>query len=321
MKLCWGKGKMNKLILTFVMFAMFLGGMGCVGKTKQEVYANVENVTVTIPKLENTYRFVFLSDLHIIADEQEASEEHKQTVLNRKNSMLNGLGQTADEYWPQLAKKINGYQPDMVFLGGDMLDFMSLSNITCLKKGLDIMESPYMYVRADHDIANWYNQELSQKKIEELGKTIDSNEEIFIHNFKEISILGINNSTSQITSEGLKKIEEFFRANKKPVIVLTHVPLQSIKNDELDKLSKEKWQDRSLIWGKNCYYNPDYNTQRFMELMYNESNNVAAILSGHLHFHYEGRVSNNTFQYVFKPAYEGNIAMITVTGKKIRKNK
>lgn len=305
---------MGKKIICFIILLLCnLWGTGCAGNTDNNTFAEIENLQIKVPGLQKEYKMIYISDLHIISDVNEVSEEHLQTVQARKASMVNPEGKTADHYWNELADKINEYNADIVLLGGDMIDFMSPSNVACLKEGLERIKSPVMYVRADHDYANWYQKTLSPETVNELSKTIDSNEEIFAKEIGELLVIGINNSTSQISPSAVLKLEDVLHNNKKPVIILTHVPIQSKINYELDKMSKAVWQERSLIWGNNCYYIPDQNTEQFIELIQNRDNNVVAILSGHLHFSYQGEFTPSITQHVFGAAYEGKIAVIHIT--------
>ena len=278
--------------------------------------SEVNTISLTIPGLTQTYKLVYLSDLHIIDDIMQVDEEHRGTVQSRKTSMVNEAGITARDYWPELVEQINDLSPDIVLLGGDMIDYMSPSNVSCLNEGLSKVTAPVMYVRADHDYANWYDKDLSGETIDTLGKSIDENNEIMIYPLEEITILGINKSTSQISATALDELHSFFDTNEKPVILLTHVPFSSAMDTQLDIKSKEVWQNRSLIWGKNCYYVPDGNTKQAMESIFNSKNRVKAVLAGHLHFPHIGKLTETTTQYIFGPAYSEKITVITVSGQK-----
>ena len=53
----------------------------------------------------------------------------------------------------------------------------------------------------------------------------------------------------------------------------------------------------------------------YLNLLLDPSSNVAAVLAGHLHFRYEGKITDAATQYIFNPAYSGEIAVFTVTGE------
>lgn len=304
---------MRKLIYSLIILFMVPLFSSCKTAPTKADAVSINEINMQFEHITKTYRIVFLSDLHIISDTKQADEEHHSTISNRKESMITPDGKTSEQYWPCLVQKINQLQPDVVILGGDMIDYMSSSNINTLKSGIDEIDTDVIYIRADHDYANWYNKEMSTNDIHSLSRIIDENQDIILYDLGEICIVGINNNTSQLSSDSLSTLQHFFDNNDKPVIVTCHVPLQSTLNHDLDEESKKVWQDRALIWGNNCYYIPDSNTRQAMDFIYNPDCQVKAILSGHLHFPYTGNLTETTTQYVFDAAYKGNLSLITIS--------
>ena len=91
------------------------------------------------------------------------------------------------------------------------------------------------------------------------------------------------------------------------------MPLQSRISDELDKASKEAWQDRALIWGnKDCYYEPDEVTQEFLDMVYAEDSPVVAVVGAHLHFAHEDQLNERMIQYVFDASYKGTVGVLKI---------
>lgn len=117
----------------------------------------VENVDVRIPGLENKYKFIFMSDLHIIVENEEINEESLETVRERYDGYVTQEGYSASELWGYMPSLLEEYDADAVFLGGDMIDYASSTNVECLKNGVNQFEQDVIYVRADHDYAAWYN--------------------------------------------------------------------------------------------------------------------------------------------------------------------
>ena len=304
---------MSKLIRYIILFCILSCLAACSHIPDDTLSEDYNRISVSVPGLKRTYRLVYISDLHIINDITDVDEEHRGTVRQRKESMINKDGQTAMEYWPNLVEQINSCHPDMVLLGGDMIDYMSSSNVACLNNGLRQIKAPVMYVRADHDYAKWYDRELTSETIDTLSQSIDSNNEIMIQTLDEITILGINNNTSQISADALETLNTFFADNTKPVILLTHVPFSSEQDPKLREESKEVWQNRDLTWGKDCYYVPNQNTSLAINAITAPENHVAAVLSGHLHFFHTGKLTDNITQYIFPPAYNSGFTVITLS--------
>lgn len=272
-----------------------------------------EEVTIHIPGLEKEYRFVFAADLHIIVENEEINSENLTEVRERAEGLFRSQeGISSAELWEKLPAILDSYHADAVLLGGDMIDFASAGNVECLKKGIDNIKTDTMYVRADHDYGKWYGR-LDKAEIKKLHRQIDADEEVSLIEYPDLCIMGINNNTSQISSKALERIKEIFSLGK-PVIIVAHVPFSPLEDTSLAEQSKQAWQDRVLLWGKDCLYEPDHNTQEFMDMLYAHDTPVKAVLSGHLHFSWDGVLTENTHQHVFGPAFEGKIGIVTVKG-------
>ena len=246
----------------------------------------MESSEVIVPGLEEEYHFLYLADLHIITENDEISPSELNMVQSRKRWSSVSEDITAAEYWSGLPGILDSCNADAVLLGGDMIDFCSTSNAECLKEGLEQLRTPYLYVRADHDSMPYYCEQLTTETC---------------------------NNTGQISRAGLEQIRKIF-INGKPVILLAHVPYDSTLDTSLQEASKAVWQGRALIWGEEAYYHPDDNTMELMELIYAADSPVREIVCGHLHFSWEGYVTEKIYERVFSPAFEKKIGVITVKG-------
>lgn len=268
---------------------------------------------VIIPDLEKEYKFVFVNDQHIIVLNGEYIDEKSEEVSQRYAAFCDSSGQSSAETWPVIVDHINAFQPDGVILNGDMIDFFSQKNLECLMNELKKIEYPTMYIRADHDLAIWYSNTISQEYVLEKERAAWEMEDVMVQEFNDFMIVGINNNTSQLSETGLEKLKELWELNK-PVILAMHVPLKSQLDDGLSSASKTVWQDRALLWGSECYYTPDDITKQFLEMIYAEDSPVVAVLGAHLHFPYEDQLSENIRQIVFDASYKGTIGIVTVKG-------
>ena len=272
---------------------------------------STEEVYVNISGLEKEYTFLWLSDLHIITECDEIAVEDQETVTSRRESFKNTVGMYSDEFWLQLSKALDAWSADAIFFGGDMIDHAANANIACLKEGLDKLETPYLYVRADHDYAPYYCAVKDEAAVAGLQAEIDGYEEITLIEFEDLCLVGINDSTRPITVAALQEMKDIC-AKGKPIILVTHVPLNSLCDTSLEEESKAVWDGRALVWGANCAYTPDGTTQEFMDLIYAEDSPVKEVLAGHLHFTWDGQLTENTREHVFSSAYLGNIGVVRV---------
>lgn len=273
-----------------------------------------EELTVVIPGLRKEYNFIFISDLHIIVESDEIASENLEIVSQRMEKDTLCLGRPASELWKQLAEALDKCNVDAVLLGGDMLDFASTSNISCLKSGLDKIETPVIYVRADHDYAPIWCDGLTAEDAVRLQKEIDGYDEIAFLEFEELCVVGINNSTGNISASAVQRIKEIIDLQK-PIILLTHVPLDSVLDKGLAQKSLDGWGN-VLLWGAECNYVPDGNTRELLDMVYEENSLIKEVVCGHLHFSWDGYLTEFSHEHVFSPANEGKIGIIRVRGEK-----
>ena len=273
-----------------------------------------EPVSVHILGLEHSYRFIFVSDLHVIVENEEISPEHLENVQARRESFRTADGTYSAQLWEEMPEIFNAMDADAILLGGDMIDYASTANIGAMKEGIEKLGAPVLYVRAVH-VYNPYNCDgLDKKDMKKLHQSIDGYEGISLIEYDDLCIVGINDSTKQITKKQLKRFKEIVALGK-PIILLTHVPLESKVDTSLSEESKKVWQDRALLWGEGAYYEPNKNTQAFLDMVYADDSPVKAVVCGHLHFSWEGKLTENCFQHVFQEMYSGRYGMITVDGQ------
>lgn len=193
------------------------------------------------------------------------------------------------------------------------MDFVSPANVTLFQNGLNQIKTPYMYLRADHDMGTWYSDSLTTEDALGLHRGICSYEDMYIMDFGEFYVLGWNNSTGQLTEAGLVAAQGIWD-NGKPIILATHVPINSIIDNGLAEMAAGiDPQGRVKLWGYDCLYQPAEDaTAIFLEMLYDAQSPVKAVLSGHLHFKYTVPLTEQLMEYVFAPSYAGNIAKIRV---------
>ena len=276
----------------------------------------LENIHIRIPECKNKFSFLWAADLHIVIDNEEITEDSRQMVHDRQISWaIRSDGKQAGDYWTEeLAMQLNEAKPDAILFGGDMIDLCSEATIQKLKDGLNQISVPWMYIRADHDQGTHWLAEPDAEKNAEMQTSICSNDNVLVMEYDDFIIIGINHSTSQLTEEGLEQAKLAFEKGK-PIIIVTHVPLHSEVDPTLDEVSRAVWQDRNLSWGPDTNYVPNETTQELMDLIYAEDSPVVEVLAGHMHFTWDGMITDKIHEHVFSPAFSQNIGLITIDGE------
>lgn len=285
-----------------------------------------DEIVVEIEGLEKEYTIAVVNDLHLITDHEsgDVTEDNMSIVRERYESLaVTDDGVHAEELWPELIKYLNYNDFDAVIFAGDILDYCSNSNILALKSGLNELKYPddkIMYIRSDHDYGGWYggdgftdsdgfvlqsfvlDTDATEKKIE----------------FDDFMIIGINRSYRNISEHAHEVIDKNLDKGK-PVLIATHVPFYSEKDNSLRDVFKG---DRNKIyyWSEDSTdYVPDGETQALIDRMYAEDSNVVQIVAAHLHSSWDGYVTDRLKEHIFAPTFEGSIGIIHVTGRKAEK--
>ena len=332
-----------------------------------------EDVHVTIPGMKGSKTLVYLSDLHVIADTSQVAAADLENVELRMNHWSAYDGMTAADAWTLWVDYLNAVTPEGVLLGADMVDFASKANVESFKKGLERLDVPWLYVRADHDLAPSYLDGVFETESWGYQREIKGYQDTFVENaeegagasrtclvdgdfadvmtmeFADFIVAGWNNSTAQMTEAGLAKMREVF-AQGKPVILLTHVPIQPLveaavtatdatsqasvtaetatdatgqakataSTITLTTASQEVWNGNALLWGRagtGTFYVPNETTAAFLEMIYNDNTPVVEILCGHLHFSWDGQVTPKVHEHVFGPAMERCMGVVTISSE------
>lgn len=275
----------------------------------------VRRLTLPVKGIDREYHLLLISDLHIIPEEDpQVDEDKKENVRQRREDYFHtSEGVFSDQLWETLPAELDAQNADMVLFAGDMTDYCTKAATEALKKGFDALSTPWMFVRGDHDYGAWnsYRHE-TQKDAIRMQADIAPRKKVMEMETGNLTVIGWDNSTSQMTEEGLKDLTWYLseaEEKKRTVLFLCHVPLIGDVTDQLAEKSREIW-DRNLLWGdgdEDCYYQPDETTKAALDLVLEEGGPVRLVCSGHLHFPYAGPLTDSITQIVAAPAYEGTI--------------
>ena len=284
----------------------------------QRLGLTFENVTIEVVGLKRDYVFLWFADLHVIADDlTEVAPADLDTVLARREKAFRNpqSKMTSLQIWQELVPCLNRSRADAILFGGDICDFGSLANIQAIKDGLAQLQKPYLYARADHDVAPWWLAARKPEEVNALENSIDGNEPIQVLEAEDLVVASFNLSTSNLPEAGLKCFKQLY-AKGKPILLITHVPFHSLEDSSMEeKCIAKDGKNRNLTWGKECYYSPNATTQEFLEMVCAEDSPVFAVLAGHLHFSWHGLLTKRASQHLFEPTYRGNIGVVTLKPK------
>ncbi len=282
-----------------------------------------ETVEVTIPGVTQEHRILWISDMHICCYPEDGAviEEHREEAQERAAMLRNSDGTPSAKLWEQICARIDSFGADYAVFGADMVDYMSEANLNALKKGLEGLQTPWMYIRADHDYGRWY-VDMGVRKMRALHREIAPQESILALPFDGFTLVGLDNTTSAASQETLEAFREICSEGV-PVLLCTHVPFDQPEEADrsaagsLARLSRECWGDRVLCWGKGDTYDTEKSPvmAEMTELVCGEDSPVRAVFAGHLHATWEGDLTPSCMEHVFSAAFEDHIGLITVRGE------
>lgn len=174
---------------------------------------------------------------------------------------------------------------DAVIFSGDTMDYISAASIKVMEDGLKRLNRPFVAVCGNHDLAEALPDGML---LSEMKKPLQ------VVSLGDMLLVGIDNSGRTFTSEQLKGIEALF-SKKKPMIITMHCP--SVTDENRAILEK---------CGKYFLLEEPANSN-FLDLVRSEKSTVCAILTGHLHFSLNTKISEKVMQYGASQGILGNI--------------
>ncbi|MBR6308333.1 MAG: metallophosphoesterase [Lachnospiraceae bacterium] len=278
------------------------GAFGDAGYTVDEVNLKVG--------LDKPIKLIVINDLHLQINNDEISLTEKETMTARVKDFTTG-GLTTEKRWKKLPALINKEDADYVLFAGDMLDFNSEATVSALREGVEKIEKPLMYVRADHDIENYWQDSSDYWKSVERQSSISDNSALIVAELDEIILMGINYSQNNV-SRGTVDAAREIMSRGKPVIVVTHVPIGQETGTELQTYSEEVRGGRRLYWAPGASNEPNAEMAELLGMIYADDSPVVAVLAGHLHAKWEGKVSENAIEHIFAPCFQGNVGIVNI---------
>jgi hypothetical protein len=273
------------------------------------ILTGINQEELIIPDLEHSYHFLVISDMHVIVPNEEVREEERENVNARLHLFTNSNGKSALEMFQAIFDVADELQADGILLLGDTVDFYSLANAEAVSTAIQNVETPILAIGADHDYQPFYSN-VTDLHIQALHQSLSQNP-IDLLTYDDLIVLGIENSTDQLSDGAWEQIQQELTAGK-PILLATHVPFLSVNNPELGIASEEAWNGRKLLWGLDCSYQMDPNTNQLLEAILDKNTPIRAVCGGHLHFSNRSMLSDRVTEFVFAPSYTGVVTVLEV---------
>ncbi len=307
-------------IICFIVCAVAFSG--CTKQSVTNTYpVTAENIieeNLIVPELEGEYELLYLTDMHIVLQTPEDSEEQVALGEERFPMFVNGAGVPSVEQFSGWITYAKEKEPDAVLFGGDMIDYPSSANLEVIQANLTKLQIPFLYTPGNHDWTYPWEYMTEKAKTEYLPllePMMQNNTVIQTLEIGELLIVAVDNSVGQVNAEALAEYEQIL-AKGKPTIVVVHVPF--ITQSVLTK-AREVWSSPVVIGAGNYggIY-PDEASTKFMELTTAKESPVIAVLAGHVHFYDKDYIvgEKEVLQIVGDAGYKGKGMLLHITGGK-----
>lgn len=246
-----------------------------------------ENLTtyhIQIPGVQKTYRFLYITDTHILLPEENDGQQIFEYATSRLNTFSqDGVPPSSDQF-PGWIRYANTKGFDGFLLGGDIIDSPTLSNLSYLGSTLEKVNIPYLYTLGNHDWTfpwEYMTEGGSVKYLPLLAPYMNNNTSIHSMEYEDFTIVSVDNSSNQINPSVLEEYRKILGKGK-PIILMLHIPLYT---PSLLKEAAQIWKSGVTLGGgiHGGIYPDDISTQ-FIALTTAKNSPVAAVLAGHVHF-------------------------------------
>lgn len=265
---------------------------------------------IVIPNLNREYVFLYVSDQHVYASDEEIVTSwgiDKKTRLETFRYNANDM--TSDLQFSEWLKIAEESKMDGMLLGGDIIDFSDEKNVGWIQSKLDNMEIPYLYTLGNHDAYD-FKTNSQRPENDNIVQLFDGQVDCSYIDYGQFIVCQVNTSINKVSKTTLDKFNEVYKMNK-PIILITHVPLCSADYDGLKQAVDDRYAEDRLI-GSGLDYNMDSTTQTFYDLVTAEDSPVMAVLSGHVHFQYDEMINGVIPEFVNSSARDGQAYLIRV---------
>ena len=290
-----------------------------------DIKIQINKTTIEIEGLKKEYKFLQVSDLHILKIDERDGEIRKKTYTERADKYFKVNGVPSYDYLPlfvEYAKKENA----VLTLTGDTIDIPSVSGFELLDKNLPAPPDS-LFIFGNHDwsfmdYVYWIDRSFNDFRCEKYLKeyypkfkkyAVNGNLSFQAIELDEIIYAGFDNGGNQFDKEQYEFLLDLAKKNK-PIIIFTHVPFYI---DSLHPAIVDVWGEKIAeglaIGGKNSPME-EY-TEKFVNSVKNPKNNVCAVVTGHIHLEHDDKFTDTITQYCGDGAYKGTARLFTVKGK------
>ena len=277
----------------------------------EDGYLNhINRIAIDLPNVSGEYRYAVVNDSHMICLNEEVKEEDLELLGERRESFRSPGGYYSEETFRAVMGAVDRLDLDGVILNGDIVDEASAGNYSLAYNTLKKLDTPYMYLRADHD-SEAYWTEPHEDRMSRIAGKLGLSAGVKVWETQDFTLVGLNDTTTAVTQQQLTAAGSHLKG-KKPVILFSHVPYAPKADPDFSAFVKGV-RGRLIFWGgDNSLYEQNAVMESWMDMVYRKDNPVKAVICGHIHGEYRGPLNGSITQYVCGPCFGGTLTILSV---------
>ncbi len=304
----------QSVVLVFAVFALVFAAKKADGPGSIQI----QEEEITIAGIKNDYRFLLIADTHIsLCDDRDPKLMEKARM--RREAFERESGKSAVRTFHNLITESVQSNADLTIFAGDITDSAMYASIDFVQNETDRLNNPYLYVTGNHDFeygSEYFSKKAYKKYFPRLEPLTKSTQQYVLYEFEDLIVAGLNDKNNQFDKKAVEALMPYLKGTK-PVILVTHVPLQpQYENSQLERQADDVWglsqQGRCRVLLGETACKPNKTTQKLLDAVFDENSPVAAVFAGHIHFYNRSRLHAQAEQLVTGAGYYGDAVRIVI---------
>ncbi|MBQ8254539.1 MAG: metallophosphoesterase [Clostridia bacterium] len=252
---------------------------------------------VIVPGLKNEYRILHITDSHVVMCNEKEGEYIIEgdnywngtkigdyTDLRNKCFLVDGV--QTDVLFEKMCDELaaNPDCADIIVFTGDIIDFFTQSAFDFIKRNIDKLKTPYMFVLGNHDMIF---SGMPEEKVRNIFKSLTGeNTDLQKRKLGELTLIGVYDGPYYYPEKSLNDLMSALEGEEN-VILFQHVPLSTKEfHKHYADLGKPDWSigDQGVCEGDGW--------KTVFAKVQEENSPIKAIICGDCHIEHESKLGN-----------------------------
>ncbi len=263
----------------------------------EPIELRIHTQEIIIPGLQREYRFLHITDSHIVLCDKEIFYTVDPNIggspASRTAMFTSADGVPAQAHFDRQREYLlrHAHELDGLLLTGDILDFNTPLSNAYLEDFLTSLPIPYLMALGNHDRFYYTDYKPPQSRPDfECVRVGDS----YVQKLRigELTLVGVDDTIS-LYEDGVAEALEEMLVDEQHVLLLQHVPLYT---PALHEAALPLWGRDLSIGGEALCRNDNW--RLVQKQITRPGSPVRAVIAGHLHFLHSSVLGGNVTQYV-----------------------